>query len=418
MHRLLQVDHPIECTIVQRLNRFVVEALIDGQRHRAWINNTGRLTEFMVQGRRAFCLRRNAPGRTTHRLFAVREGIFGALIDTHFQMKAFETCLRKGLLPWVEEADGFRRNARLGQSLVDYWLPESKLFLEVKSAVLRNGAFAMYPDCPSARGRKHIRELTGHAMAGGRACILFVAALPDVKAFRPNAEADAELSSLLFDARSAGVDLHSIAVVYAPGEDAVLLSNADLPVELNPQSRYPLFELTSRRLTLIPLDEENLRLAIDHPAQMEANLGLRPQGAEPEPELREALQQMLAGVLRDRHNQLWYTHWQIVERRRRRLVGGLCFKGPPNTAGVVEVGYGLSPEYEGRGYMTEALQTIVGWAFQQAGVKAIVAETERANKPSHRLLQRLGFAPHEEKGQSVWWRLARTGHADSQASVP
>ncbi len=243
MHRLLPLVDPIDCTIVQRLNRFVVEVLIEGQHYRAWINNTGRLKEFMVEGRRAFCLRRNAPGRTTHRLFAFREGSCAALIDTHFQMKAFETCVRKGFLPWFGGTDSFRRNARLGDSLIDYWLPESDLFVEVKSAVLRGGAFAMYPDCPSARGRKHIRELTAHAVAGGRACILFVAALPDVLAFRPDAEADAELSSLLFEARSAGVDLRSIAMVYAPGEDAVLLSSPDLPVELAPRNGCPLVDV-------------------------------------------------------------------------------------------------------------------------------------------------------------------------------
>jgi hypothetical protein len=91
-----------------------------------------------------------------------------------------------------------------------------------------------------------------------------------------------------------------------------------------------MFELTSKRLRLIALDEDNLRLNIDNPEQMEKNLGLCPQGAEPEPEFREALQQMLSGVLRDRHNQLWYTHWQIVEQQERRLA--VCAsRGPQMT---------------------------------------------------------------------------------------
>ncbi len=175
------------------------------------------------------------------------------------------------------------------------------------------------------------------------------------------------------------------------------------------QEASPVFELTSKRLSLIALDEENLRLSVDNPTQMEKNLCLHPQGAQPEPDLREALQQMLSGLVHDRRNQLWHTHWQIVERQELRLIDGLCFKGPPGDAGVVEVGYGLSPENQGRGYVTEALQAIIDWAFQQPGVKAIVAETDRSNVASHHVLQRLGFAADEEKGKSVWWHLSRPG---------
>jgi sugar fermentation stimulation protein A len=232
MHELLKLHNPIDCTIVQRLNRFVVEIAIGNGRYRAWINNTGRLNEFMVRGRSAFSLRRNSHGKTTHRLFAIGEGRWGALIDTHFQMKAVETCLRSSLLPWLRATSCFRRNAPLGDSLIDYWLPNSQLYLEVKSAVLRGGAFAMYPDCPSSRGRKHIRELTAHALSGGRACILFVAALPDVRAFRPDDKTDPELAGLLHDARSADVDLRSIAMVYSASESRVVLTNPDLPVDL------------------------------------------------------------------------------------------------------------------------------------------------------------------------------------------
>jgi ribosomal-protein-alanine N-acetyltransferase len=71
------------------------------------------------------------------------------------------------------------------------------------------------------------------------------------------------------------------------------------------------------------------------------------------------------------------------------------------------VGYGLSPEHQGRGYMTEALQTISDWAFQQPAVKTLVAETDRSNVASHRVLRRLGFTLYHEKGHSVWWCLVR-----------
>jgi RimJ/RimL family protein N-acetyltransferase len=166
-------------------------------------------------------------------------------------------------------------------------------------------------------------------------------------------------------------------------------------------------ELTSERLRLVALDEHNLRLSVEDPGQMMANLGLHSLAVEPEREVREAQQQMLAELQGDRHNQLWYTSWQIVQRHEQHIIGGLCFKGPPDKRGVVELGYGLSPEHQGRGYMTEALRTVIEWAFQQPAVQAIAAETDRKNLASHRLLRRLAFTVHHEAGQMLWWRLDR-----------
>ena len=116
-----------------------------------------------------------------------------------------------------------------------------------------------------------------------------------------------------------------------------------------------MFELPTPRLRLIALDIENLRLSLYNRPQMEKNLGLEASQGMLEGELREAVEQMLCGAVRDEAGYLWHTHWQVVLQSQRRIIGGLCFKGPPNDRGEVEVGYGIIAEYEGRGYMSEAL---------------------------------------------------------------
>jgi len=179
-------------------------------------------------------VRRQRPGKTTHRLFAIREGGLGALIDTQLQMKAFERCVETRLLPWLKGCHEFKRNARLNRSVIDYLLSceAGEAYLEVKSAVLRQGLHAMYPDCPSTRGRKHVRELTDHAARGGRAYIVFIAALPGVRAFQPNRPADAELSALLAAAHGAGVEIRSVGMCYSPASSSVNLFDPDLRVDL------------------------------------------------------------------------------------------------------------------------------------------------------------------------------------------
>ncbi|MGC8787487.1 MAG: DNA/RNA nuclease SfsA [Anaerolineae bacterium] len=238
---LLSLNKAIECRIVQRLNRFVVAVDVMGQSARAWINNTGRLHELLVPGRKAFCLPRGGSTRTSYRLFAVEEKDQGALIDTQFQMRAFEQCLEQRLLPWLRNACAWKRNVRLNRSVIDYRLQcgADEVYLEVKSAVLREGHYAMYPDCPSTRGRRHIQELTEHVQRGGKACIVFVAALPDVECFRPNHMADAKLALLLADAHRAGVEVRSVGMFYVPQRGTVVLSHADLPVDLLWKSGSP-----------------------------------------------------------------------------------------------------------------------------------------------------------------------------------
>ena len=234
MERIFPIENPLECSIVRRINRFVVEVCLKGKRDRAHINNTGRLHEFLVEGKRGFCLRNKRPGKTDYRLFSMREGELGAIIDTQLQMRAFERSLEMKLIPWLEGCSILRRNARLGESVIDYLLQceGREVYLEVKSAALREGEHAMYPDCPSTRGRKHIRELANRAKGGSRAIILFIGALPGVKAFRPNRSADPELYELLLEACEVGVELRSMGILYNPEDSFVYLFTPDLVIYL------------------------------------------------------------------------------------------------------------------------------------------------------------------------------------------
>ena len=225
---------PLECVIIERINRFVVKVLIEGKMCRACINNTGRLLDYLVKGRKGFCIRTEWAEKTDCRLFSMREDGLGAIVDTQLQMTTFEKAARMKCIPWIGECKVVKRNAKLGESLIDYLLEcsEGKVYLEIKSAVLRDGRYARYPDCPSSRGRKHLKELRDHVKRGGRGIILFIAALPEVEAFRPNDSGDPEIRKLLQEAYETGVKVKSIGLYYNPEDSFVYLYNPDLTVEL------------------------------------------------------------------------------------------------------------------------------------------------------------------------------------------
>jgi sugar fermentation stimulation protein A len=232
---VFRIDNPLECSIIERLNRFVVMVEIKGTNHRAHINNTGRLSELLVKRRKAFCFSTQNQGKTDFRLFAIEESGLGALIDTNLQMKAFEKALERTLIPWLEGCRILKRNATLGASRIDYLLEchGKNVYLEIKSAALREGEYAMYPDCPSERGRKHIQELSGYVKEGGEGILLFIAALPHVKVFKPNKAADPKLYEALKEAHASGVGIRAIGLYFNPKDACVYLFNHDHEINLS-----------------------------------------------------------------------------------------------------------------------------------------------------------------------------------------
>jgi RimJ/RimL family protein N-acetyltransferase len=73
------------------------------------------------------------------------------------------------------------------------------------------------------------------------------------------------------------------------------------------------------------------------------------------------------------------------------LCGSVGFKGAPDVAGMVEIGYAVIRSYQGRGIATEMVQALSNWAFRQPGILEIQAEVLPQNLPSLRVLAKAGF---------------------------
>jgi len=225
------------------MNRFVVKVRINGALCEVATNNTGRLRELIIQGKRALCLP-NPQGKTAGKLLAVEDDHGWAMIDTAWQMRCFEEAHQRKLLPWLNGMRLVKKNPRLGDSVLDYLLEDeakTPVFTELKSAVFREEPFAAYPDCPTLRGQRHLRELIRHTRQGGRSLLVFVAALADVPAFRPSWSGDPVVCSLLEEAALAGVTIRSLQLVLLP-RVGISLQNAALPVIVQKNGKCPITE--------------------------------------------------------------------------------------------------------------------------------------------------------------------------------
>ncbi|MGB6408708.1 MAG: GNAT family N-acetyltransferase [Planococcus donghaensis] len=99
--------------------------------------------------------------------------------------------------------------------------------------------------------------------------------------------------------------------------------------------------------------------------------------------------------------------WLVMRKSDGLIVGDAGFKGPPNSNKEVEIGYGFLESCWHMGYATEAVESLVTWAFNLSVVERIIAETEVENIGSIRVLQKVGMNQLEKKGDMLYWELRK-----------
>jgi RimJ/RimL family protein N-acetyltransferase len=173
-----------------------------------------------------------------------------------------------------------------------------------------------------------------------------------------------------------------------------------------------MFPLTTERLNLLPLTLDSLRKLVLDRAEMERELGLHPSrmqiSDEIMKELEEALPVWISQV--ESHQDLyhWYTNWEVVLRSENRSIGSFGLSGFPDQNGELYVGYVVDGKYHNLGFMTEALNGLLGWVYSEPAVVYVLAETPKDNLPSQKVLQKQGFRIRKETDHTFIWELHRS----------
>ncbi|WP_379159299.1 GNAT family N-acetyltransferase [Paenibacillus sp. sgz5001063] len=166
-------------------------------------------------------------------------------------------------------------------------------------------------------------------------------------------------------------------------------------------------KIISGRLDLRPLTLVELSLAGINYAGLEQTLGLNPSGTELDDEMLYAMQIRYSKVMKDPLNYPWLTNWAVIQREEQRLIGFIILKGCPNDQGEVILGYLIHESHRRQGYATEAVQCICDWIFSDPRALWVIADTEKDNTASHKVLEHLGAHKHREADELIWWRIAR-----------
>lgn len=162
-------------------------------------------------------------------------------------------------------------------------------------------------------------------------------------------------------------------------------------------------QLATNRLYLVPLTAEQLTLWIDDLPTLEQQLLCTYQAEPIEGLFLDIIRGQIERTIKDQAHYLYHTFWLIVRKADRVVIGSADFKDVPNQCGEVEIGYGLGPDFEHKGYMTEALTAMCDWVLLQKPVEHVLAETEATNLASQNVLKRCGFQLYR-KSDTFWWR--------------
>jgi ribosomal-protein-alanine N-acetyltransferase len=113
---------------------------------------------------------------------------------------------------------------------------------------------------------------------------------------------------------------------------------------------------------------------------------------------------VIAGVIASNPDWLSpFGHRLIIERSSSEVVGSLGLFWPPSD-GQVEIGYGVVPSRQGRGYASEAAATLASFALTLDGVDTVHANVERSNPASARVLEKAGFSRYDSTDELISYR--------------
>lgn len=101
-----------------------------------------------------------------------------------------------------------------------------------------------------------------------------------------------------------------------------------------------------------------------------------------------------------------WVQFTVLEKDTGRLVGDIGIHPPDDEEGVVEIGYTISPEFQGRGYASEAASALVRYSFEVLGAEVARAWADRENVSSIRVAEKIGMRlvelVEEPYGEGVW----------------
>lgn len=232
----MQYDNVVEATFLNRPNRFIAHVLLDGKEEIVHVKNTGRCAELLLPGVTVYLEKASQSERKTKwDLIAVQKGRRIVNMDSQIPNYVVKEWLKvENKFPHIQQ---IRPEKTYKNSRFDFYIEyaDKKAFIEVKGVTLENDGVVKFPDAPSERAVKHLRELMDAVREGYEAYVIFVVQMRGVKYFVPNKETHSEFVEVLGQAVKAGVQVMAYDCLV---ERDRIIMNEEVPVILEQAQLY------------------------------------------------------------------------------------------------------------------------------------------------------------------------------------
>lgn len=199
----MKYKNTVSANFIDRPNRFIAHVKFNGEVHTVHVKNTGRCKELLLPDTNVILEKSHNPNRKTlYDLVSVyKQGIGWVNIDSQMPNQLVMEWLKK------QSVDDIKPEYTYGKSRIDFYFEtgEQKCLLEVKGVTLEKDKIAYFPDAPTKRGVKHLRELAEAAKVGYQCYLAFVIQMENIYEVRPNMDTDPEFGAALEEAKAAGV---------------------------------------------------------------------------------------------------------------------------------------------------------------------------------------------------------------------
>lgn len=162
--------------------------------------------------------------------------------------------------------------------------------------------------------------------------------------------------------------------------------------------------IQTARLILIPITLEITKSLIDGSSKEVEKLGIKTDEKWPTEDTMDILP-IIKKSLENYKIPSGFETWMIVKKDNMQVIGDIGFHGKPDEKG--EVGYGLVEHERGKGIGFEVLRAIIDWAISQNSVKVIKADCLINNKPSARILEKVGMKEINRDDQLIHWEIIK-----------
>ena len=206
---------------------------LHGEDTRVHVKNTGRCRELLVPGATVYLVDSGRPERKyRYDLVAVEKGDLLVNMDSQAPNAVFAEFLRRGGL--MDGVTYIKPEFQYGTSRMDFYFErgEERHLVEVKGVTLEENGVCRFPDAPTSRGSRHLRELIQAREEGIQGWICFVVQIDHMSRLEPNWRTDPEFSRTLCLAAEAGVQVRAFGCHVRPQGLEIA---SELPVHLDVQ---------------------------------------------------------------------------------------------------------------------------------------------------------------------------------------